>query len=516
MKKIIIYITLLFLILANTECKKDVTQTLYGAQNSNTFYKTETQVNEALTGAYLQLATQGHEFGVTHMQIGDGSTDDVVGEDNLGQFVPVDPTDSRVGQLWAALYLCIARANEVITYSAGATGNQANITQYINEAKLLRGFCYYYLTYMYGGVPLFTTPETPNQSLTTARSSVNDVLKQVIADCTDATALPSRIVNGAPNKFRVTRGLAYSLLGKVYMFEKDYPNAEIALQTVVNSGDYTLLTDYGAIWRTDGTTESVFDINYLQLSDITAKIGSTIPQAFSVNISGNASYAGGNGHQPTLDLYNEFDPNDPRITYTFTQTGDRFINDIADQNNSANYRGGLFGRKTFVPYYLRSQYNFYTVPYTVRVIRYADIILLYAEALNENGKTSAAIGFVNQIRTRARQTPPMDPQRIKQFYLPVVGASTLVNLSPGLSQSDARLAIWHERRCELGLEGWRREDLVRQQRYGQVMLAFATRPGAWSGIKQGIGFKDARDYVLPIPKNDVTYTNGKIAQNPGY
>ncbi|MFD1256903.1 RagB/SusD family nutrient uptake outer membrane protein [Mucilaginibacter terrae] len=516
MKNIKFYLSLVILSFAAGACKREITQPIYGVQNVTEFYKTESQVQQALTGVYIQLKTYGREFSMNHMLLGDNSTDDGVGEDPLGQFVPVFPNESVVTQRWQTLYLCIARANEVITLSSDAVGNQATITKYINEAKLLRGFCYYSLVTAYGGVPLFTKPVTPNEALTTPRSTADEVWAQVISDITAGTALPARPQLSAADKFRVTRGLAYALLGKVYMFRRDFTNAELALKTVVESGDYTLLADYGNNWRTEGSTESVFEIPYTQTTEVTLQIGTQIPQAFSPNIAGNANYTGGNGHQPTLDLYNEFDLDDPRITYTFTQTGDRFLNDAADQDNSVNYRTRLFGRKTTVPYYLRSGFTFLQISYNVRLIRFADILLLYAEVLNENGKSGQALTYLNQIRTRARQTPPLDPQRSKHAYVPPTNIATSLPNVTTTDQNLLRLAIWHERRCELGMEGWRREDLIRQKRYGEVMRAYSTRLVGYTFPKQGTGFRDDRDYLLPIPANEVTYTIGVVKQNPNY
>lgn len=520
MKKIFILLSLGLMLIVNSRCKKSsIDKPIFGTQSNVTFYQSDSQIGQALTGTYLQLRVTWNEWAKDQYFVGDISTDDAwKGGANDGDYAPaqdmsnfvLNPTNDLVNVRWTLLYGLISRANEVIFYAPNATGDKALLARYVNEAKLLRAFGYYHLLTVYGGVPLVLKPLTPGQATTTPRSTAAQIYAQIVLDLTDATALPARNQYAAANQFRVTSGLAWTLLGKVHMFELNYAQAEVAFAKVVQSGAYTLLADYGANWRIDNSTESVFEMNN-QMVDKDVALGSNIPLFFMTRNTGG--YSGYGFHCPTTDLYAEFDKDDPRISYTFTMTGDRFINDTPvtqDQDNSDS-PSGFHDRKTFVPQYLQVLWYPWMVSYNVRLIRYDDVLLLYAEALNENGKPDQALTYLNQIRTRARLTPPKDILRSKQAYVPPTSAATLPAITT-TNQASLRLAIWHERRLELAMEGLRRDDLVRQKRFGTVMRAFAAN---YATLK-GKNFMDNRDYLFPIPQNEIDYSNRVIVQNPNF
>lgn len=518
MKKIIIYFTLMLFLLLNIQCKKSsIEKPVYGTQSNATFYKTDAQIQQALTGVYLQLRTTWNEYAKYHYFVGDVSTDDAwKGGSNDGDYgeaqdmtnFNLTPTNGLVAQRWSILYNLIARANEVITYAPDASGDKTLIDRYINEAKVLRAFGYYSLVTTEGGVPLIIKPITPAEATSTPKASVEDVFKQIEKDLTEASnALPAYTAYGQADKNRVSRGTALAILGKAYMFQQNYVKAEETLKTLVKSNDYTLLTDYGANWRDNFNTESIFVIDS-RMQDKDVAIGSNIPHFFTTR--NTPGYQGYGFHAPTKDLRDEFDADDPRITYTFTMTGDRYLQDNDDQDNAGS-PDGYYDRKIEVPQYLRIGYNPWIISYNVRLIRYSDILLLYAEALNENNKAGEALPYLNMIRKRARETAPKDPQRQKQAYIPATTASSLPDVTT-TDQTALRKAIWHERRCELGMEGWRREDLVRQKRFGETMRAFATKYNTLKGKL----FRDDRDYLFPIPQNEIDYSNRTITQNPNY
>lgn len=276
------------------------------------------------------------------------------------------------------------------------------------------------------------------------------------------------------------------------------------------SGEYSLLSDFGANWRIDNSDESIFEFAN-RMADQNQGTGTNVPHFFTTRNTTN--YQGYGIHVPTGDLYSAFDPDDPRITYTFTMTGDRFLGDVENQNNfwPASGYSGYHDRKILIPYYRREGYFPWIIPVNTHIMRYADILLLYAEALNENGKAQEALLYLNQIRERARLTPPLDAEREKQVYVPPTDDNTLPDITT-TDQTELRNVIWHERRVELAMEGWRRYDLMRQQRFGEVMRAFA---GKYNTTK-GKNFRDDRDYVLPIPQSEIDNSNGVITQNPNY
>lgn len=521
MKRLTIYVLILSGAALLNGCKKDaIDKPVYGVQSNETYYKTDAQISQALTGVYLQLRQTWNEYARNHYFVGDISTDDSwKGGGSEGDYAPladvanftINPTNDVSNTRWSILYRLISRANEVITYAPAAEGDKAKIDRYILEAKLLRGFAYYSLATVFGGVPLTLKPITPAEAVTTQRSSEAEVFSQAVQDLTEAAAgLPKKSEYAPEDQYRVSQGLAYTLIGKIYMFQQNYVEAEKALAMVVQSGVYSLNADYGENWRVDNTQESVFEINN-KVTDRNVPLGTNVPLFFCTRTT--AGYPGYGFHLPTQDLYDEFAPDDPRITYTFIHTGDRFVNDAPstqDQDNSLSPTG-LADRKILVPEYLRIEFFPWMISYNIRLIRYSDVLLLYAEALNENGKSSEALQYLNAVRARARNTAPADPQRSKQTYLPPTTAASLPDVAT-TDQGALRLAIWHERRCELGMEGWRREDLVRQKRFGTTMRAFATK---YNTLKGSL-FNDGRDILFPIPQNDIDYSNGTLTQNPGF
>ncbi|MES2061906.1 MAG: RagB/SusD family nutrient uptake outer membrane protein [Bacteroidota bacterium] len=518
MKKIIIYFSLMLFLLLNIQCKKSaIEKPVYGTQSNATFYKTDAQIQQALTGVYLQLRVTWNEYAKYHYFVGDVSTDDAwkagssdgdYGEaQDMSNFI-LTPTNGLVAQRWGILYNLIARANEVIAYAPDASGDKTLINRYINEAKVLRAFGYYSLVTTEGGVPLVTKPITPAEATSTPRATADAVFKQIETDLTEASnALPAYTAYGDADKNRVSRGTALAILGKAYMFQLNYVKAEETFRQLVKSNDYALLNDYGANWRDNFNTESIFVIDS-RMQDKDVAIGSNIPHFFTTR--NTPGYQGYGFHAPTKDLRDEFAADDPRITYTFTMTGDRYLQDNNDQDNAGS-PDGYYDRKIEVPQYLRLGYNPWIISYNVRLIRYSDALLMFAEALNENGKADEALTYLNMIRKRARETPPKDPQRQKQVYIPATTAASLPDVTT-TDQTELRKAIWHERRCELGMEGWRREDLVRQKRFGEIMRAFAAK----YNTNKGKLFRDDRDYLFPIPQNEIDYSNRTITQNPNY
>lgn len=516
MKKflIIIYVAVFYL---GTGCSLD--EPTYGKTTTENFYETESEIKYALTGAYLQLRTTWNEYALNHYFVGDCSTDDALkggGDDgdrrevlDLGNFT-IYTTNGEVGRRWEILYRLINRCNDVIYYAPNATGDETMLKRYANEAKALRAFGYYQLVTTFGGVPLITKPMLPAEVLKVGRSSAEDVYALIERDLTDASALPAKIEYTAEDAYRVTRGFAKTMLAKCYMFQQKYTEAEKVLQQIVEvDKDYTLLSDYGFNWRAEyeNSTESVFEISN-KLYDKQVATGTNVPHFFtSRRISG---YQGYGFHVPSKDLYDSFSSDDPRITYVFTRTGDRYVGDTEDQDNTESATG-FQDYKMTVPRAEKTGYDVWMIPYNIRLIRYSDVLLMYAEALNENGKGSQALAPLNEVRRRARYTNPVDPRRSKQAYTPPTTSNSLPDITT-TAQSDLREVIRKERRCELAMEGWRRDDLMRQKRFGEVMLAYAAK----YNTSKGAGFSESRDYLFPIPQGERDKSNDIITQNPGY
>jgi len=520
-KKYWIYLTMAACGLTN--CKKELTQPIYGSQTASTFYKNTDQLSQALTAAYYSLRKGGEadnygEYSL-HFLLKDASTDDAeVGGGGTFpewysiQAFAVSSTNVVMTLNWEERYNSIYQCNLVIANAPEVPGDTALIGRMVNEAKFIRALDYYELATWYGDVPLILAPQAPADVFVT-RTPQSKVLAQIEQDLKDASHLPLKSQYAATDNGRVTGGAALSLLGKLYMFQSRFTDAAQVLGTVVNSGEYHLVTDYGSLFTeaNNNGPESVFEVQYTEDAAGLQNGGTQVVEWFASRITG-APYGYG-FHCPTADLHNAFDPDDPRITYTFYQTGDRFKGDAFTQDcGPSTSTTGYHDRKMFIPAADRTSVE-WDLGYNFHYLRYADVLLMYAEALNENGASAQALPYLEQVRNRARHSNPLDPKRDIQVFIPATNPATSLPPVNTTDQVTLRNVLWKERRLELGDEGWRRDDLIRQKRYGQVMRAYAVTHG--TGNYKGAAFNDNRDYLEPVPQDEIN-RNSKLTQNPGY
>ena len=390
------------------------------------------------------------------------------------------PSNSRVQKVWQQLYFGINRANVAIDNVPAIQMDTALRARLVRESKFIRALLYFNLVRLYGDVPLILhNPSSTNIStLLIPRTSTDSVYTQIIADLKDATNLPKTY--SSADLGRATSGAAHSLLAKVYLTRQDWTDAITELNIVINGGyGYSLFPNYYDAFQkaTKNGVEHIFSVQFetnLGEANSTQFLSESFTSfntgTFPIDIPADSS------------VYKLFSANDTRRAVTFYNT---VYNAATGQNVVFNNAYTPYFNK-FVDYSLSplSSQSLSAVNYPV--IRYADVLLMYAEALNETNEapTAAAYAAINQVRTRAH----------------------IANLTPGLNQSDFRDSVFLERRKEFIQEGHRWFDLVRQG--GTALVDALHKLPAKSAAS-------AKNTLFPIPLVEIQQ-NPKLTQNPGY
>ena len=446
--------------------------------NTASYYQTQSDILTALSGAYgaLQFAGQyGQYYVMTDIPSDDTYpvlSGTVTDQDQFDKFYLIT-TNPYLLTAWSDGYRGIYRSNTVIGRIAGITMDETLKNRIIGEAKFLRALMYFNLVRFFGDVPLVLTEITdPLQGYEYGRAPVADVYAQIIKDLTDAATVLPATYTGA-DVGRATSGAAKSLLGKVYLTQKNYSAAAAKLKEVIDQGTYSLLPNYASLFTpaNKNSRESIFEVQYKKGN---IGEGSGYANSYAPTNSGSSviAFGGGGNNIPTADLERSYEPNDPRknisLATSYLNTGGNrveayYIKKYADPPVVVN----------------DSEDNWY-------VLRYADVLLMYAEALNETGKTADALTYLSQVRRR-------------------VGLADKAITA----QTDMRLALEQERRVELAFEGHRWFDLVRTDRAIPVLNAKA----AVIGIKTAL---TPDKLIFPVPQSQIDINSSKLKQNPGY
>ncbi len=384
--------------------------------------------------------------------------------------------------VWQGYYRAIFRANVAIGRIPGVSGDDALKKRLVAENKFLRAYFYFNLVRWFGDVPL-VTKELTSSEFKQPRAKTTDVYAQIIADLKDCIdVLPEKSKYASDDLGRATKGAARGFLAKVYLTQKDYPNAEKYALDVINSNEYALLPNYDKIFTREGenSSESLFEVQ-CTVNDTRTDGGSQYNEIQGVRGSPNLGWG---FNRPSDNFIAEFETGDPRRDATVLYEGEVLPDGSAFVAINPKEFNARYNQKAWVPAHAGENGS---GPGNIRLLRYADVLLIAAEALNENGKTADALKYLNLVRARARGGA--------KGILPDVTTTDKVTL---------RNAIWHERRVELGLEQHRWFDLVRTGRAGDVMK------------KLGKNFVVGKHELLPIPQTEIDLSAGAITQNPGY
>ncbi|PJJ67277.1 RagB/SusD family nutrient uptake outer membrane protein [Chryseobacterium geocarposphaerae] len=473
MKKIFLSIAI-FSALASCNDYLDIK--VEGATEASNFFKTENDAMVATNAIYSFLRSWENSgfpaqyvFGVTGDDVEKGSNPGDASFINAYDNFTFTVSDDGVRGYWIGQWQAVNRANQVITNVPNIEMDSTLKNRLIAEAKMLRAYFYFNLVRIYGGVPIFDG--LPADGIyTKPRNSAAEVYAFIVKDLTEAAAvLPQAYA--AADRGRVTKGGALGLLSKVYLYMKDYQKAYDTSNQVISLG-YSLDPDFNHLFRPAGEfgTESVFEVN----CDCSAQFGGSQ----YAEVQGVRNQFGWGFFTPTTELENAFEPGDIRKELTILREGETTLEgDLIHKGDPQ--AGNMWNQKVYVPKALNNNACGYGSIQNIRILRFADILLINAEAANELGNTAVAITNINKVRTRAQ--------------LPNTTAST---------QGALRTAIWQERRVELAMEMDRFPDLVRT---GQA--------ATYLGPK---GFKTGKNELFPIPLDAMNQSNGLFVQNPGY
>lgn len=481
----------LLLTLVFSSCKKFLEEDPKSQVTITNYYQTQGDAISAVNSiySYLNSTSTGSTAGVYHSSfwVAAGLASDELQNNQLAspQFDQLSTftytsQNSALQEIWAVSYKAITIANIAIDRIPGISMDATVKARLLGEAKFLRGLLYFNLVRMFGRIPLVVAENT---TLMPAPASVDDVYTQIVTDLSDAAASLPLNYPALSGRGRATLGAANSLLAKVYLTRKNWTLAATTAKKVIDSNEYQLYDDFADVFKLTNRNgkEAVFSVGFGDAGGqiIFWEAGQfqvrLLPPALSVEGVKNAQ-----GWQiPTQYLYNQYDAQDRRREVTF----------VTEIHNPG-------GSTTTIRPYIQKYWDRVAEPTgnessaDFPVIRYADVLLMYAEAQNELNQPGLAHQYINMVRKRAR-----------------FNGTTYLNTVPdyaGLTQVQFREAILKERLLEFVAEGQRWFDLVRTN------TLEAKVPLAKPGITP-----TAKNYLFPLPQRELDLNKGLI-QNTGY
>ena len=454
--------------------------------SENDFYKTADDILSAVNGVYSSLQ-EGDIYGNWYV-FGEIPSDNtrnqlsgsVTTQNEFDQFY-IDTQNSMIANFWKAAYKVINRTNTVLGRIDGIEINTELANRYKLECKFIRALMYFNLVRVYGDVPLVLKEISISESYDILREPKENVYNQIIADLKEAQGLP--VSYSTAEDGRATQGAAKALLADVYMTLHKYAEAETILAEIINSGRYSLLENTPGSLNIDGyknvfspvnhnSKEGIFEIQFLKGG---YGEGSNYANNFAPENSGtNVVAVGGTGGNniPEMDIYNAYEEGDLRRDFSMS------LGYYDNRKNNEWVESRYVCKFMDVPYQNNDASNNYPV------IRYADVILMYAEALNQNGKTAEACKYLNMTRRRGfgyqtTETSPVDLQTT--------------------DKAQFALMVEQERRVELAFENHRWFDLIRTGRAVEVMKS------------KGFSLNET-NLICPIPQKQID-VNPKLTQN---
>lgn len=431
----------------------------------------------------------------------------------------IDPGNDRNEGHWIQLYKGIGIFNSTIEGITNAPIDDKFKKQYIAELKFLRAWSYFDLVRNWGGVSIVLKINSPKDHV--PRSSAAEVYAQIVNDLKEAASvLPKKSQYSATDKFRASSGAALTLMAKAYLYSGDWVNAEVAAKQVMDSHEYNLEPFFGTLWGYNykNGMESIFEI---QFSSTQVPL---LPDNKYNKVMNSVADGGWAYYSITSDLENAYkaEADSIRIQWTINRTGLPVAGDPGNlkfdgrpknglPGKAVNSKSGRYSRKHYTPIAQRPTNGLYG--FNDKILRYADLVLIHAEACAMQNKTGEALSSLKMIRDRVSLTTNMS-----------------------LSGWDLTNAVRKERRLEMAMEGDRLYDLRRwKDQSGTPVINSILGPNGsfvkyntqiskdlWETSNtiepqnKGYNFNPSIHMLWPIPNIQVVSSEGVIKQNPGY
>jgi hypothetical protein len=507
MKKYIIIVTGIFLFFQG--CEKYLDLQPQGTYSTSAFYQTEEHAMLSITACYQKLSFSNSSNRL--WVFAEVASDDAIKGGFPGDQADIGLIDDfliyadngNIETTWVIFYEGVARCNQVLKHVPGISMDEALKNRIIGEAYFLRGYYYFQLCNIYGNIPLILEPKNPDE-MQVPKSTRPEVYLHVESDFIEAAKnLESALalnpgIYPVSEKGRATPGAAKAMLAKTYLFEKKWSEA-LATALEVESFGYSLMPVYQHNFNVfyENNSESVFEIQHL--ANQAPNMGSGLNQWMAPRAERGYGF-----NEPTQLFFNEFEVTnpgniyDPRLDYSIGRDGKIWFDDVI-------YDGSWSSTGYSVKKYLQPVSQIPTnrkgdADLNFTVIRFAEVLLIQAEALCELNRGDEALVPLNRVRKRARESYLYDET--------LEGFGTIPDgLLPDVTTTDQgqlRDAIRHERRVELGFECQRYFDLIR---YGE---AYAN-----SALSNKSNFIYNTHQAFPIPQSELE-TNFNMVQNEGY
>jgi starch-binding outer membrane protein, SusD/RagB family len=483
-------IVLFFVILATAviSCGDDFTtdSPQYSIDSEN-YFNSEEEYNRALVAAYdllhaTYLNAMLGEIASDNTNSGGESATDVIGFQQIDDMTHT-PVNANLKNIWDWMFAGVNRCNYIIEFKDKT--DFANKNQVLGETYFLRAYYNFELLKWFGPIPLKDARFTTTDVTTIPRSSKEEVYASIESDLAFAVA---NLNPAAAQAGRATKGAALALLGKVYLYQDKFTLSASTFEELISTLPYSLVQDYNTIFEHSGENgpESVFEVQYTDIQGASFDCLQCSEGNVAVGFSGVRNYSG-----PLYDSGFSFNVPRQEVVDAF-EVGDNrkdvAILDIvafAAANNATYGTGfkhtGYFNRK-YIPRKgdLNTGDQNLTNPNNYRAIRFADVLLMAAEAYNRGGiDDTKARTYLNEVRRRAFGDMNHD----------------ITSSGPALTE-----LIWAERRVELVGEGHRFFDLVRTGKAAQEIE----------------GFTAGKNELFPVPFEEIQFSNGNWTQNLGY